>query len=220
MTIEPIETGESTLSEEPPRRIRSDGARTRIAILDAAAALATVDGIDGLSIGSLADHIGISKSGLFAHFRSKEALQLATVAHARAIFDADVVAPVLAVSEPGLETVEALMDRYLDHLERRVFPGGCFFASTLAEMRMRPGPVTSALVDFDATWLGLLRRHLALARDRGELRPDEDLEALLFEIESHALHAHLRFSARNDERALPRARAAIHRRLDEAALDA
>jgi AcrR family transcriptional regulator len=205
--------------DEPERRLRSDGLRTREAILSAAMALATVDGLDRLTIGGLADHIGMSKSGLFAHFRSKEALQLATVSAARVVYDDEVVAPALAEA-PGLATVIALVDRFLDHLERRTFPGGCFFASTSAELRMRPGPVTSALVDFDTYWLGLFRRHLSLAVERGELVEHADIEQLLFEIDSHMVHAHLRFSARSDERALAHARVAVRQRLGvDAGLD-
>ncbi len=194
--------------ERPERPLRSDGKRTREAIISAAMSLATTQGLDRLTIGGLADETGISKSGVFAHFRSKEALQLATVAAARIVFDEEVVGPALAET-PGRATVLALMDRFLEHLERRTFPGGCFFASTLGEMRMRPGPVTTTLVDFDTYWLGLFRRNLALAVEAGELPPDTDVEQLLFEIESHGIHAHLRFSARGDTRALAHARTAV-----------
>src|SRR3954464_14996244 len=108
------------------RRTRSDGERSRKTILRAAASLATVDGLEGLSIGNLAAHIGMSKSGLYAHFRSKEELQLATVATAGEIFVADVVTPTEGIADP-LERVRALCDGFLSHIERRVFPGGCFF---------------------------------------------------------------------------------------------
>src|SRR5437868_7933027 len=93
-----------------------------------AANLATVDGLEGISIGNLAAHIGMSKSGLYAHFGSKEELQLETVETARQIFTADVVEPTQTLADP-LERLEALYDRFLDHVQRRVFPGGCFFAS-------------------------------------------------------------------------------------------
>src|SRR5437868_8668467 len=91
-----------------------------------AANLATVDGLEGLSIGNLAAHIGMSKSGLYAHFRSKEQLQLETVETALEIFNAEVVAPADDVADP-LDRLRALYDRFLGHIERRVFPGGCFF---------------------------------------------------------------------------------------------
>src|SRR5215472_10353399 len=123
-----------------PRHARADGERTRAAILSAAVSLATVEGLEGLSIGHLAAAIGISKSGLYAHFGSKLELQLATVEEAEGIFDAEVVQPALA-ARPGLARLVAMCEAYFDYLQRRVFPGGCFFAATALEMGTRPGPV-------------------------------------------------------------------------------
>src|SRR3954447_13859208 len=120
------------------RRRRSDGEQSRAAILDAAARLATVEGIEGLSIGRLADEVGMSKSGLFAHFGSKEDLQLATVETARAIFAAQVTAPA-ATAPTASERLRRLIDGYLRYTQVDTFPGGCFFASVLAEVSMRPG---------------------------------------------------------------------------------
>src|SRR6478736_8190534 len=128
------------MNTQTTRKPRSDGERSRHVILDAAARLATVEGINGLSIGALADHIGMSKSGLYAHFRSKEDLQLATIDTAEAIFDDAVIGPMLD-AEPGMPAVLALTDAFLDHLRRRVFPGGCFFACASAELQSQPGPV-------------------------------------------------------------------------------
>src|SRR5215468_4179777 len=110
------------MTEPSQRRQRSDGARSRRTILRAAASLATVDGLEGISIGNLAAHIGMSKSGLYAHFGSKEELQLATVDTAREIFDAEVLAPIAGIDDP-LERLKALCNSFLDHVERRVFPG-------------------------------------------------------------------------------------------------
>src|SRR5262249_48731712 len=119
------------------RKRRSDGERSRQAILYEAAQLATVDGLTGLSIGRLAEAVGMSKSGLFAHFGSKEELQLATIDTASEIFAAEVVDPALA--EPsGIARLRALSDRFLEHVERKVFPGGCFFASVATEMDTHP----------------------------------------------------------------------------------
>src|SRR3954467_9196023 len=114
-----------TTSKPRERRRRSDGARSHEAILHAAAQLATVEGLDGLSIGRLAEHIGMSKSGLFAHFGSKEELQLATIAKAREVFDAEVVDAALALP-CGVARIEALAEGFLSHVEREVFIGGCF----------------------------------------------------------------------------------------------
>lgn len=196
-----------------PRRERADGRRTREHILDSAARLATTDGLEGLSIGRLADHLGISKSGVFAHFRSKEALQLATIETAWGIFERQVVAPAHAAPR-GLDRVVALAETFLDHLERRVFPGGCFFASTMAEMGMRQGPVPARLAEFDWFWMGLLRSNLEAAREVGTLDPDVDVPQLAFELESHLVHAHARFSISGDPAVLGRARQAIRDRLE------
>ena len=122
------------------RRLRSDGERTRGAILRAAASLATVDGLEGLSIGKLAMAIGMSKSGLYAHFGSKQELQLTTVEEADRIFQEVVVQPALA-ARPGLARLVAVCEAYFDYLQRGTFPGGCFFAAAALEMGTRPGPV-------------------------------------------------------------------------------
>src|SRR6476661_4051000 len=123
-----------------PTRRRSDGERSRTAILREAARLATVEGLDGLSLSRLADAVGMSKSGLFAHFGSKEELQLATVEAASAIFDELVIDPAEEAA-PGLPRLRAYIDGFLEHVELSVFPGGCFFVSAMSELDTRPGPV-------------------------------------------------------------------------------
>src|SRR4051794_39842474 len=120
------------------RRPRADGVESRQAILRAAAELATTRGLEGLSIGELAQHIGMSKSGLYAHFRSKEELELATIETAAEIFHREVLGPA-GESLAGLGRVRALTEAFLGHLERRVFPGGCFFATVAAQLASRPG---------------------------------------------------------------------------------
>src|SRR4051812_49653063 len=121
----------------PARRRRSDGERSRAAILREAARLATVDGLDGLSLARLADAVGMSKSGLFAHFKSKEELQLATIEVANSLFEEQVLEPASSAST-GLERLRLLTDSYLRYVEAETFPGGCFFASVLAEVEMQP----------------------------------------------------------------------------------
>src|SRR5215471_10242945 len=119
-------TATTTGRKPTERRTRSDGERSRAAILDEAAKLATVEGIGGLSLGRLADEVGMSKSGLFAHFGSKEELQLATIGAASAIFDELVIEP--AADRPaGVPRLRAYIDGFLTHVEEGVFPGGCFF---------------------------------------------------------------------------------------------
>ena len=122
--------------------------------------------------------------------------------------DREVVHPALEAA-PGRATVIALMDRFLDHLERRVFPGGCFFAATMVEMHLRHGSVTDRLTDFDHYWLGLLREHVVAGQAAGEIDPAVDPDQLVFAIESHVLHAHVRFPIQGDRTILARAARAV-----------
>ena len=181
-----MSTGE--IAQPAPRRRRSDGERSRKSILEAAAALATIDGLEGLSIGRLAERTGMSKSGLYAHFGSKQELQLATVETANEIFQAEVIEPALA-APAGRERLIALCDHYFSHLEREVFPGGCFFASAAADFDTRAGPVRDAIA---AAYTGLdelLQELGADARGRGELAADTDLAQLSFELGGFLLAA-------------------------------
>lgn len=175
-------------AQTPTRRPRSDGQRSRSAILHASARLATIEGLNGLSIGGLADHIGMSKSGLYAHFKSKEELQLATIDTASDIFTAEVVEPA-AAAPAGLARVWALSNEFLAHLERGVFPGGCFFASVAAEIDTRPGRVRDRIVEFIVSWVGELRQAVEDAQAAGELDPAMDAEQLTFEIDAMLLMA-------------------------------
>ena len=175
-------------SQTPTRRPRSDGQRSRSAILHASARLATIEGLNGLSIGGLADHIGMSKSGLYAHFKSKEELQLATIDTASEIFTAEVVEPA-AAAPAGLARVWALSNEFLAHLERGVFPGGCFFASVAAEIDTRPGRVRDRIVEFIVSWVGEVRRAVEDAQAAGEIDPAADAEQLTFEIDAMLLMA-------------------------------
>src|SRR5215468_1344042 len=134
------------------RKARADGVESRHAILDAAARLATTQGLEGLSIGELARHIGMSKSGLYAHFKSKEELELATIETAAEIFERDVLGPA-SQSPGGLERVLALSEAFFGHLERRVFPGGCFFATVQAQLASRPGRARDRVMEAQRRWL-------------------------------------------------------------------
>jgi AcrR family transcriptional regulator len=192
------------------------GQRSRSAILRAAADLATIEGLNGLSIGGLATHMGMSKSGLYAHFSSKEALQLATVDTAKAIFDADVVTPTEDIDDP-LEHVRAIADAFLAHVERRVFPGGCFFISVSAEFDMQPGAVKDRLLAFQAEWGERLIGLIATARERGRVRPEEDPSQLAFELTSFMLMGDTAFVMNDDPGFLDHARVAIDMRLRQAA---
>ena len=196
------------------RKPRSDGLRSRQTILRAAANLATVDGLEGISIGNLAAHIGMSKSGLYAHFGSKEELQLATVDTAGEIFSAEVIRPTEDIADPP-EQLRALVDRFLSYLERRVFPGGCFFASVEVEFGTRPGAVQDRITATQRAWRGRLERLIREAQEVGSLDPAEDPAQLAFELDSYLLMGNTGFVLHDDPAHLERARAAIERRLSE-----
>jgi AcrR family transcriptional regulator len=197
------------------RRPRADGERTRSAILRAAASLATVDGLEGLSIGNLAAAIGMSKSGLYAHFGSKQELQLATVQEAGRIFADEVVQPALA-APAGLAQLVAVCEAFFDHLQRRTFPGGCFFVGAALEMGTRPGPVKEAVAAFQAGFVDLIRGFAATAVEQNELPAGEDPGQLAFELNGIILAADANFVLHDDPAVLDLARQVVHRRLGPA----
>jgi AcrR family transcriptional regulator len=203
-------------SEQRPRRRRSDGERSRRTILREAAQLATVEGIEGLSISRLAEAVGMSKSGLFAHFSSKEELQLATIETASAIFDEQVVKPSF-FAPTGLERLQQLAENFLRHVEDSVFPGGCFFASVAAEMDTHPGPVRDLAVQLSDDWFGQLSTAVRDAQAEGAIDLSEDPAQLAFELDAYLLLANAQFVAGQGSTAIERARRALERRLTAAA---
>jgi AcrR family transcriptional regulator len=194
------------------RKRRSDGERSRNTILNEAAQLATVEGLSGLSIGRLAEAVGMSKSGLFAHFGSKEELQLATIEAASTLFAEQVVEPASHASS-GLERVRALAENFLRHVEEGVYPGGCFFASVAAEMDTHPGPVRDRAIQVATEWHGLLETALRDAQAEGAIDPAEDAEQLAFELDSYLLLANAQFVVSQEPTPIDRARRALDRRL-------
>jgi AcrR family transcriptional regulator len=197
----------------PTRRRRSDGERSRRTILLTAARLATVEGLDGLSIARLAEASGISKGGLYAHFGSKEQLQLATIETAGEIFQEEVVAKTEA-APPGRERIVALADAFLDHLSREVFPGGCFFASAAAEFDTRPGRVMQEIAGFQRGWMALIERLVNEARDCGDLDAATDAGQLAFELNAMLVGANSAYLLQGAP-VLERARRGIERLLDQ-----
>jgi AcrR family transcriptional regulator len=195
-----------------PRRRRSDGERSRAAILREAARLATVEGLDGLSLGRLADAVGMSKSGLFAHFGSKEELQLATVEAASAIFEELVIEPA-AEATAGLPRLRAYVEGFLDHVEEGVFPGGCFFISAMSELDTHPGPVRDGALAFSERWLALLAQQVAAAQAAHELDSDADPPQVAFELHAFMVLGNMQFVASADPAALDRVRGAVHTRM-------
>ena len=198
-----------------PRKRRSDGERSRNAILREAAQLATVEGIDGLSISRLAHAVGMSKSGLFAHFGSKEELQLATIETAGALFAEQVIAPA-AAAPTALARLRQLAENYLRHVEG-AYPGGCFFAALTAEMDTHPGPVRDQAVHFMDGWLERLEVAVRDAQAEGAIDPAEDAAQLAYELEAYLILANAMFVIRRESTPIDRARGAIERRLAAAA---
>src|SRR3954449_7767103 len=194
------------------RQPRADGERTRGAILRAAASLATVEGLEGLSIGNLAAATGISKSGLYAHFGSKQELQLATVEEAERILNEEVVRPALA-ARPGLAQLAAACEAFFSYVQRRVFPGGCFFAATSLEMGARPGPVKDRLAAIQADFTALLRSFAATAIEQRQLPGHENPDLLAFELHAILLGADTKFVLHDDPAALDLARRVVRQRL-------
>lgn len=191
---------------------RSDGERTRREILATAARLATVEGIRHLSIARLADEVGMSKSGLYAHFGSKEELQLATIATAEEIYERDVYDRLAGVPL-GVDGAIALADAHLDHLRRKVFPGGCFFDAAAGDIALERGPIRDRVAAFQAGWVRRLRANLQAAIDRGELPPDTDLDQVAYDITAYTVLAHARLVFDGNDSGIPIAARAVRIRL-------
>ena len=196
----------------PPRATRR-GAKTRAAILQTAANLASVDGLDGLSIGRLATELSMSKSGVFAHFGSKEELQLATIEEARQRYAREVIEPARAAGS-GITHLHALCEAFLSYLERDVFPGGCFFASAMAEFDSKvSSPVRDRVAQCQDQWMNTLERAARQAQEREELHADADPRQLAFELEAALLSANWYYHLFNDATYLDRARRTLWARL-------
>ena len=183
------------------------GSRTRAAILERAVDIASVEGLEGLTIGRLAADLEMSKSGLFAHFGSKQELQLAAVGAAAARFRSAVIEPALAAPD-GAPRLRAMADSYLTHLVDGAYSGGCFWAATSAEYDDRPGPVRDAVAAALDAWLGELERQ---ARIAGFAEP----ERFAFEMYAIVMATNSRFRLSGDEAVFGHARAAIERLLGE-----
>jgi AcrR family transcriptional regulator len=205
-------TGAVNQLDRVQRRPRADGERTRAAILRAAASLATVDGLEGLSIGNLAVAIGMSKSGLYAAFGSKQGLQLATVEAADRIFQEVVVQPALE-APPGLARLVAVCEAYFVYLQRGTFPGGCFFAAAALEMGTRPGPVKERVAAWESGFAALVRGFVVTALERQELPASEDPDRLAFELHGIMLAADTSFVLHGDPTVLDMARQIVRQRL-------
>jgi AcrR family transcriptional regulator len=191
------------------------GARTKQGILDRAVDIASLEGLEGLTIGRLAEELEMSKSGLFAHFGSKEELQLATVEAARQRFVDEMFRPALK-SARGYPRLLAICRSWLDYIKRGVFPGGCFFAAASFEFDGRPGPIREAVRSAMDIWLDALEQAIRMAKDEGHLDRNTDVKQLGFEINAIFFGANFSYQMRDDKRAISRAWKAIEHRLESA----
>jgi AcrR family transcriptional regulator len=197
------------------RRRRDDGERTHAAILEAATRLASVEGLHGLTIGRLAESLGVSKSGLYAHFGSKEQLQLETIEAAQRIYEQEVSARALAAPE-GLGRLKALCEAYFSYVERRVFPGGCFFASLLAEMDARSGPIHDVVESLYRAGSDNIVETVHDAQRLGELDRDVDAEQVAFELQACLDWTNYQFVLFDDPEVLGRGRRSVESVLERA----
>jgi AcrR family transcriptional regulator len=188
------------------------GETTRITILGHAAELASQVGLSGLTIGALADDLELSKSGLFAHFRSKEALQIQVLEHASQSFVDQVVTPALKTSR-GEPRIRSLFDRWLAWDRDRTFPGGCVFVAAATELDDRPGPVRDRLVDLQRQWLEVLIISFRKGIEAGQFDPQSDAEQFAQDLYGIMLAYHHQSRLMDDPRAEERARRAFERLL-------
>jgi AcrR family transcriptional regulator len=198
----------SAVAETDGRRRR--GAIARSAALAAAVDLGSREGLEALTIGRLADATAMSKSGLFAHFGSKQSLQLATVARARDTFVAEVV--VHAIAADARERLDHLLEAWMSYMERDVFPGGCFFMAASAEWDAREGPVRDAVVEAMTDWLAFLAQTV---EDAG-LASGDATGQLVFELNAVGVAANWEYQLYGRRDVFARARASFARVLGDA----
>jgi AcrR family transcriptional regulator len=184
----------SPLTAKPPKEARAlqKGQQTKAAIVDAALGLATQIGLEGLSIGALAEVTQMSKSGVFAHFGSREELQISVVREYFSRFEEEVFYPALK-AERGLPRVRALFANWMKRVAVEI-QSGCIFISGAVEFDDRPGPVRDALASSVRTWLAAMFRAVVQAKEAGQLAPDTDEHQMSFEI--HGLILALHYEAR------------------------
>jgi AcrR family transcriptional regulator len=188
------------------------GNQTRRAILGRAMNIASAEGLEGLSIGRLASELDVSKSGVFAHFGSKEELQLATVRAASRVFYDGVVAPALE-APPGIARVWRLYQSWLDYLRARSFPGGCFFFAVAGEFDARPGRVRDRIAEGRLDFTRFCQETIAEARELGELEAGVDPRQLAFELDAFGRQADAEALLHDDDGAYDRGRTAMLGRL-------
>ncbi|MFE9285377.1 TetR/AcrR family transcriptional regulator [Streptomyces olivaceus] len=195
-----------------PRRSAAEAQATRGRILGRAAEIASEEGLDGITIGRLAEELEMSKSGVHKHFGTKETLQISTLDKAFVDFWHRVVDPALA-EPPGLRRLRAVCANSVDYLEEPLLPGGCLMTAALTEYDGRPGRVRDAVAEVWSRWRGQLRADLTAAVESSELPPGFDVDQALFEIVAAGLALNAALQLQHDRTAATRARRAIDRAL-------
>ena len=201
------------MAETPiPARTLHKGQQTRATILDAALTLASHMGLEGLSIGALAEVTGMSKSGVFAHFGSREELQISVIREYHTRFEQEVFYPALRVQR-GLPRLRAMFGNWMKRTSAEL-DSGCIYISGAVEFDDRPGPVRDALVGMVRSWHEALQRAIGLAIEDGQLAPDTDVQQMLFEIHGLILALHHDARLMRIPGATERARRAFERLID------
>lgn len=189
------------------------GEETRRVILQKSVDIASAEGLEGLTIGRLAKDLEMSKSGLFAHFGSKEELQIATVDRAREIFVEEIVSETFEM-EAGLKKLRAMLENWISYVERNVFSGGCFFYAVSAEMDDRPGKVRDYIAQLTNAWVVALGDEVKQAIEAVELKKNCDVELLVFQLHGYVQEANWFYRLHEDKAAFERARRAILQTLE------
>ena len=195
-----------------PRRSQAAVAETRAEVTRAAAERASVEGLEGLTIGGLAGETEMRKSSVYSLFGSKRELQQAALDAAVEQFRVEVWDPV-ADEPPGLPRLLALCDSWLDYHRREAMPGGCFLTTATIEYDARPGPMRDAIAETMTRWLGVLEREAATAIDAGDLPADTDRADIAFQLNALAAAASYGFHLSRDPEVIERARRSMRRGL-------
>ena len=193
-----------------PRRSKEDAARTRAAIVDRAVQTASIEGLEGVTIGRLADDLGLSKAGVIGHFGDKSTLQHAALHEARRIFTEQVWEPA-EQEPPGLPRLRAVCSAWIEHISHSPFPGGCFMCTAATEFDAREGELHDDVRDNWRRWLKVLAREARIAREQGDLPADADPDLIAFELNAIAMGLNQAIQLFGGRRAPARARAAVER---------
>jgi len=197
-----------------PRRSNAEAARTRVAIIDRAVQTASIEGLEGVTIGRLADDLGMSKAGVIGHFGNKTDLQRATFHQAQQIFTTEVWER--AKDKPrGLPRLSAICEAWIKHVSNSPFPGGCFMCTVATEWDAREGDIHDEVRDSWRLWLKVLAREAAAGRDAGDLPEDSDPDQIAFELNAIAMALNQSLQLFDDRRAPARARSAVRRVLNQ-----